>query len=150
MNDSMLLAQGFRCYKQLRVVDDMNDLGSCELQFVDALNNSNLRMIWMIFGYEPMTLNIMNTSMLWMTWMNQVHELRALDVMNNSGLWMTRTTLGHELRALCAMNNIRLWLIWASWAHGFRCYELLEVMNDMKDLRSCQLKPLGAMNSSKL
>ena len=52
MNDSMLLAQGFRCYKQLRVVDDMNDLGSYELQFVDALNSSRLRMIWMIFGRE--------------------------------------------------------------------------------------------------
>ena len=32
MNDFMLLAWGFRCYEQLRVMDDMNDLGSCELR----------------------------------------------------------------------------------------------------------------------
>ena len=45
MNDFMLSAQGSRCYEQLRVVDDMNDLGSREVRSLDALNNSRLRMI---------------------------------------------------------------------------------------------------------
>ena len=39
MNDSMLSAQGSRCYEQLRVVDDMNDLESHELRPLDAMNN---------------------------------------------------------------------------------------------------------------
>ena len=45
MNDFMLSAHGSRCYEQLRVVDDMNDLGFCELWSLDALNNSRLRII---------------------------------------------------------------------------------------------------------
>ena len=61
MNDSMLLAQGSRCYKQLRVMDDMNDLGSLELRSIDVLYISRLRMIRTIFGCEPMTLNVMKT-----------------------------------------------------------------------------------------
>ena len=129
-------------------MDDMNDLGSCELRSLDALNNSRLRMVWMIFYHEPMTLNVMNNSGLWMTWTNQGYELKALDVINNSSLGMIGMTSGHELRALDAMNNSRLWLICKSWAHGFRCYELLGVVDDMNNLRSYKLKPLGAMNSS--
>ena len=126
----------------------MNDFRSYELRSLNVLNNSRLRMIWTIFGYEPMMLNIMNNSRLWMTWTTQVRELRALDVMNNSCLWMTRMTLGHELKALDVTNSSRLWLIYTSWAHGFGCYELLGVVDDMNDLRSYQLKSLGAMNSS--
>ena len=148
MNDSMLSAQGSRCYEQLRVVDDMNNLGSYELWSLDALNNSRLRMIWTIFCREPMTVNVMNNSGLWMTWTTQRHELRALDVRNNSGLLMTGNTPGHELRALDAMNSSRLWLICISWAHGFGCYELLGIVDDMNDLRSYKFKLLGAMNSS--
>ena len=45
MNDSMFSDQGSRCYEQLRVMDDMNDLGSLELQSLDVLNISRLRMI---------------------------------------------------------------------------------------------------------
>ena len=36
------LAQGFGCYEQLKVVDDMNDLGSHELRPLDAMNSSRL------------------------------------------------------------------------------------------------------------
>ena len=45
IKDSGSLAQGFRRYEQLRVVDDMNDLRSHELSPVDAINHSRL---WMI------------------------------------------------------------------------------------------------------
>ena len=126
----------------------MDDLGSREVRSLNALNYSRLRMIWTIFGRGPMTLNVMNESGIWMTWPTQGHELSALDVMNNSGLWMTRTIPRHELRALNGMNISRLWLICMSWAHGFGSNELLGVVNDMNDLRSYKLKPLGAMNSS--
>ena len=33
------LAQGSRCYEQLKVVDDLNDLGSCELRPLDGMYN---------------------------------------------------------------------------------------------------------------
>ena len=75
-------------------------------------------------------------------------RIRALDVMNNSCLSMTGTTPGHELRTLNVMNSSMLWLICMLSVHGFLCYELLRVVDGMNDLRSCKLKPLGAMNSS--
>ena len=125
----------------------MNDLGSCELRSLDSFNNSRVRMRRTIFGREPMTLNDMNNSGLWMT---QGCELRALDVINNSSPWITRTTPDHELRALDAMNNSTQWLIYMAWVHGFGCYELLRVLDDMNDLRSYELKSLGAMKSLRL
>ena len=125
MNDSVWWAQGSRCYEQFRVVDDMNYLGYRELKPLDAMNSLGLHVIWMILGPEEKTPN----------------------VMNNSSLWMTGMTPGYELRALDAMNNSRLWLIYTPWAHGFRCYELLGVVDDMNDLRSCKLKPLGTKNA---
>ena len=39
MNDSMWWAQGSRCYEQLKVVNDMNNLGSRELSPLDAMNS---------------------------------------------------------------------------------------------------------------
>ena len=126
----------------------MKNLGSYELRSLGALYSSRLRMILTIFGREPMMLNVMNNSGLWMTWTTQGRQLRALDVMNNSNLWMTGMTPDHELRALDVMNNSRLWLICTLWAHGFGCYELLKVVDDMNDLRSYKLKPLGALHSS--
>ena len=45
MKDSGSLAQGSRRYEQLRVVNDMNHLGSHELRPIDAMNHSRL---WMI------------------------------------------------------------------------------------------------------
>ena len=90
MNDSKSWAEGSRCYEQLKVMDDMNILGSYEMRPLDAMNNLGIRMIWMILGHKPMSLN----------------------VMNNLGLWMIRTTLGRELWALDAMKNLVLWIIW--------------------------------------
>ena len=45
MNDSLLSTQGSRSYEELTVVDYMNDLGSRDLQTLDVLNSSRLRMI---------------------------------------------------------------------------------------------------------
>ena len=93
MNDSELWAQGSRCYEQLKVMDDMNSLGSYEMRPLDAMNNLGIRMIWMILSHEPMSLNVMNNLGLWMIWMTLGHDLKALDAMNNSELgmiWMTQ------------------------------------------------------------
>ena len=76
----------FGGYDELRVLDDKNDLGFCELSPLDAMNSSELRMIWTILGGEPMALNDMNILRLWMTWMTLGIELRALDAMNKLGL----------------------------------------------------------------
>ena len=48
-------------------MDGINDSGSHDLKPLDAMNNSGLRMIIMIFGPMPMTINDMNRSELWMT-----------------------------------------------------------------------------------
>ena len=48
-------------------MDGMNDQESNELKPLDVMNNSRLRMIRMIHGHEPMSLNDMNNSKLWMT-----------------------------------------------------------------------------------
>ena len=157
VNDSRLWAQGSRCYEQLKVVDDMDNLGCCELKPQDAINNSWLRMILMNLGHEPMALIAINSSKLWMTWMTLGRELKAPDVMNNSRLCMTRITLGrgllaldamnildllmtwmtqgHLLRALNAISRSSLWWTWTTlaWAQGSRCYEKLKVMDYMND-----------------
>ena len=40
----------------------MNDSGSYEPRPLDVMKNLGLRMIQMIFGREPMSLNVMNNS----------------------------------------------------------------------------------------
>ena len=62
MDESGSWAQGFRFYEQLRVVDDMNDLGSHELKPLNAMNNLGLGMIWTIISHELMALNVKNDS----------------------------------------------------------------------------------------
>ena len=85
MSYSRSWAYNFGCYEELKVLDDMNDLGFHELNPLDAMNNLRLRMIWMIFGREPIALSDMNNLRLWMTWTTPGIELRALDAMNNLG-----------------------------------------------------------------
>ena len=82
-------------------MDGINDSGSHDLKPLDAMNNSGLRMIIMILGPMPMTLNDMNRSELWMTWMTLGHELklRAMVDMKN---------LGYEPKALDVMKSSRL------------------------------------------
>ena len=62
MSYSRLWAQGYGCYEQLNVVDGINDSGSHELTPLDDINNSGLRTTLMILGPKPMNLNAMNSS----------------------------------------------------------------------------------------
>ena len=64
-------------------MDYMNNLGCCELNPQDAMNNSWLRKILMILSREPMALISINSSELWMI---LCHELRVVDDMNDSEL----------------------------------------------------------------
>ena len=134
-------AQGFGCYEQLRVMNDMNNSGSLELRPLDALNNSGLWMTWATQGHELRILWAkssiiyellkplvhMNDSRSWaqgsrwcyeqlkvMDEMNELwsHVLKLIDSMNNSRLWMTWMTLGRVLRAQDAMKSSELWLRW--------------------------------------
>ena len=43
MNDSMWRDQNSRCYDQLKVVDEMNDLGSYEPRPLDVMNSLGLQ-----------------------------------------------------------------------------------------------------------
>ena len=83
INDIMLWAQGPRCYKYIKVIDDLNNSGSHELRPINAMNKLGIQVIWVILS----------------------HEEKALNVMNNLGLLMIVNTLGHELKALDVMNN---------------------------------------------
>ena len=48
-------------------MDDINNLRSYKLRPLNAMNNLGLRMIQIILGCEPMSLNVINNSRLWMT-----------------------------------------------------------------------------------
>ena len=67
-------------------MDDMNDSVSCDLKPPDAMNSSGLRIISMILGHEPMSLNAMNNPGLWMKLKTLSHEVRALDAIKSSEL----------------------------------------------------------------
>ena len=67
MNDTGSWAQGSKCYAQLRVVVDMNYLGSPKLKALDVMDSSGLWMIWTILGREHNDLDAMNDLRLWMT-----------------------------------------------------------------------------------
>ena len=75
----MLLSQVSRCYKQVKVVDDMNDSRSHEIRPLNAMNRSGLR------KHERLqVVSFMNSLRLWITWTPQDLELWDLDVKNNS------------------------------------------------------------------
>ena len=109
MSSSELWAQRYRCYKQLSVVDDMNDSRSKDLRVLNGMNSLGLWLTWMAPSRWLSALDAMNRLGLWMTWMMSGCELKALDAMKSLGLWMTWITLGHVLKALDAMDNIGLW-----------------------------------------
>ena len=144
------------------------------------MNNARLWMTLTTLGRELRALNTMSNLELWLTWMTSSYDIRPLDAMNSSRLWMTWIILGRELRALDAMNNSGFYMndswSWAqdckcyeqlrtmddmnnyrSWAQGFRYYKKLRAMvdlsnivDDMNDLGSCELRPLDTMNNSNL
>ena len=82
MDDSELLAQGFRCYAQLKVVDYMKD-SYHELRALDSIHMYRLSMTWKNLGWELKALDAMNSLVLWLTWKTPGCELKALDTMNN-------------------------------------------------------------------
>ena len=81
INGTVLWAQGCRYYEQVKVMDDMNDLGSRDLRPLDAMNSSGLwKNDWLhVVSYT-------NNLRLLMTWITQDYELWALDVKNNLAL----------------------------------------------------------------
>ena len=60
MGHSRLWDQSSRCYKVLKVMDEMNDSGSHELKPLDVMNYLGSWMIWMILCHELKPLDDMN------------------------------------------------------------------------------------------
>ena len=96
MNDSGSWAQDSRCYEQLNIMGDMNDLGCHELKPLNAMSSLGLWMIWMILHHELRVVDDMNDSRSWahnsryyeqlmvVVDMTQGCELNALDAMSSS------------------------------------------------------------------
>ena len=135
MNDSGLWAQGFKCYKQLRALD--------------VINNSRLWITWTTLGGELRAIDSIHSSRLWLTWTTLVRDFQPLEAMNNSILWIILATLDRELslwmlwtRQLCG------WYEWLGilWAQVSRCYKQLRVVDDMNDSWSWAYA-LNAMNN---
>ena len=82
MSSSWSWVEVSKCYELVRIVDDMNDLGSWTKGYIYATN---------ILG-------------LWLTWTTPGHELRALDAKNSLGFSMTCDTLDRELKDLVVIN----------------------------------------------
>ena len=125
MNDmchSESWAQGYGCFKQLSIVNDMNDMISYELRPLDAMSNLRLWMIWMIL----------------------CNELRGVDDMNDFELWAHNSRYYEQLKVVVDMNDFE------SWAQGSGCYEQLRVVNDMNDSRSRELGPQYTINNLEL
>ena len=91
-----LLAQGFQCDDQLKVVDHMNYLGSHELKPLDGMNKSGVWMIWTILGRETMALKC-------------YEQHRLIVDMNDSGSWAQGSRCYEQLRAMDDMNGFKLW-----------------------------------------
>ena len=121
-------AQGYGCFEQLSIVNDMNDLISSKLRPLDALSSLGLWMIWMILR----------------------HELRVLDVMNDwvmsswlKILWTAQGCGWHEwLRVM----SLRLWMLWA--AQSCRWYERLRILWAQATIYYEQLIVMSTMNDS--
>ena len=84
---SLSWAQGYGCFEQLRIVNDMNDLISCELRSLDVMSSLELWMIWMIL----------------------CHELRVVDDMNEYELWAYDSWYYEQLKAVVDMNEFWSW-----------------------------------------
>ena len=115
-------AQGYGCFEQLSIVNDMNDLIFCELRPLD----------------------VMSTLGLWMIWMILCHELRVVDDMNDSKLWAHDSRYYEKLKVVVDMNDFRL------WAQGLGCYEKLKIVDDMNNSGSHELRPQDTINNLEL
>ena len=91
-----LLAKGFECDDQLKVVDDMNDSGSHELKPLDGMNKSRVWMIWTILSRETMALKC-------------YEQHKPIIDMNEFGSWAQGSRCYEQLKAMDDMNGFRLW-----------------------------------------
>ena len=66
----------------------MNDLISYDLRPLDGMNRSQLRIISMILGHEPMSPNVMNSTGFWMKLKTLSHEVKSFHAIESSELWM--------------------------------------------------------------
>ena len=63
MNDSTSLAQAFKFYEHVRVMDDMNNYRSLELRPLDAMKSLGVLIIWMILSRVAMAPNALKQLM---------------------------------------------------------------------------------------
>ena len=152
MNNFGSWTQGSKCYEQLIIMDDMNNSISQYLRPPDAMNSSGLRIISMILGREPMSLNAMNNPGLWMKLKTLSHEVRALDAIKSSNLWMTWITLGRRLKASNAMNNLELWFTWITLSHELKALDAMNYIGLWKicSTPTCDFRAMDFINNSTL
>ena len=67
-----------------------------------------------------------------------------MDDMTNIGLWAQSFRYNEQLKVVVDMKDSR------SWDQGSRRYEQLRFVNDINDFGSHKLRPMDAMNRSKL
>ena len=94
MKESGSWAQGFKRYEQLRVINDMNDLGLHELRPIDAMNRSRLWMIWTILCHELKPLDCYEL-------------LRDVKDMNDYRSWAQGSRHYEQLRVAINMNDFQ-------------------------------------------
>ena len=108
--------------------------------------SEQLEILWaMAFRcYELRDKNDMNYYWSWAYELKCYEQLRVVDDMNNSRSWAAGSRCYEQLKVVVDMKDFELGAI------GSRCYEQLGVVDDMNDLRSRDLRPLDAMNNSRL
>ena len=94
-------AQGCRCFEQLNIMDDMNDLGSRELR----PSSSGLYMIWMIQHHDLRVVDDMNDFGSWAHGSRYYVQIKVVVDMNNLGLWVQGSGCYEQLKAMDDMNN---------------------------------------------
>ena len=72
-------------------------------------------------------------------------QLKSMDDMNDSEWWAQSSRWYEHLKVVIYLKDFESWI-----TQGSRCYEQLRVLDDMNDSRSLNLRPLDAMNNSRL
>ena len=123
----ILWAWSSRCYKQIRVVDDMNDswLWAYGSKFYEQLRY----------------VHNMNDFKSWAQGLKWNEELRFVIDMNDFGSWPQHFKCYEQLKVVDDMSYS------GSLAQSFGCHEQLKVEDDMNDLGSLELGPLDGMNN---
>ena len=77
-------------------MDDTNDSGSHELRPLDGMNNSGVRMIWMILGHETKALKC-------------YEQHRLIVDINDSKSWAQDFRCYEQLRVVDDKKYLKLW-----------------------------------------